>query len=199
MPAPGSGTNNSITIDASISGRQDIAGYELKELKNSDSAIIKIISDVGFAAKALFSSGPIPPKVEQETTYTVVWGLSNSSNTISKGIVRSSLPGWVKFAGSVSPANENFAYNSSTREITWNVGNIPRGTGITTGSREVSFRIILAPSLSQLGTAPTIINEAVLTGHDDFANVDVRVYKSPLSTRLVNDPSFPQNGDRVIE
>ncbi len=199
FPAISSGANNTINVDASISGRQDVAGYEIKELKNSDSAIIKIRSDVGFAAKALYSSGPIPPKVEQETTYTVIWSLSNSSSTISKGLVRSSLPAWVKFSGSITPASENFAYNSSTREITWNIGNIAKGTGITTSSKEVSFRITLSPSLSQIGTAPTIINEAVLTGHDDFANVDVRVSKPPLSTKLTSDPNFPQNGDRVIE
>src|SRR3989338_1971896 len=195
----------SIVIDLSVSGRQDISGFELKELHNSDSAIVKVISNVGFAAKGLYysgpftNSGPIPPKVQTATTFTIIWSLSNSSSNISKGVVRSSLPAWINFISPVSPANENLIFNSSTREITWNVGNIGKGMGITSPSREVAFRVSISPSLSQLGTAPILINEAILTGHDDFANVDVRVYKSPLSTRLTNDPSFPANGERVVE
>jgi hypothetical protein len=198
-------SNPSIVVDVSISGKQDISGFESQELKNSDSSTIKIISDVGFANKALYYSGPfvntgpIPPKVEKETTYTIVWSLSNSSNNITKGIVRSSLPTWVKFVGPVSPPGEDLVYNSSTKEIVWNVGNINRGVGVTSQNREVAFRISFLPSLKQVGTMPTIINDAFLTGHDDFANVDIRVNKPALSTNLLSDSSFPPGGERVGE
>ena len=197
--------NPSIVVDVSIAGKQDVLGYETKELKNSDSSIIKIISDVGFATKALYNSGPfvnkgpIPPKVEQETTYTITWSLSNSANNIVKGVARSSLPSWVRFVGSISPTSEDLTYNPATKEIVWNIGTLNRGIGITSASREVSFQIALTPSLSQVGTSPIIINDTVLTGHDDFANVDIRVNKSVLSTRLTNDSNFPAGGERVAE
>ena len=164
-----------------------------------------IISDVGFAAKALYYSGPftnkgfIPPKAEKETSYTIVWTLSNTSNNISKGQVRSALPPWVSFVGPIFPATEDLTYNSSTKEIVWNTGNIPRGSGITGATREVAFQVVLTSSLSQIGTRPVLINDAVLTGYDDFANVDVRVNKTSLNTGLTNDPTFPIYGDRVVE
>ncbi len=195
----------SINIEVSISGRQALAGYETKELKNSESKIIRIFSDLGLATKALYYSGafinkgPIPPTVGSETTYTVVWELSNTSNNISKAQVRSALPPWVKFVGPVSPKGEDLSFNAFTKEIIWNIGNIKRGTGITQGNREVSFQIGFTPSLSQINTAPTLINDAVLTGHDDFANVDVRVNKASLSTNLTNDSQFPDFGGRVVE
>jgi hypothetical protein len=144
------------------------------------------------------NSGPIPPKVEQKTTYTVVWSLSNTANNISKVQVRSSLPSWVKFMGNFSPATEDLVYNDSTKEIVWNVGSIPKGTGITETGKDVSFQVELSPSLSQLNTTPVIINSATLTGHDDFANVDVKVNKTLLNTRLLGDPSFPSNGGVVV-
>ncbi|MES2315468.1 MAG: hypothetical protein V4486_01900 [Patescibacteria group bacterium] len=195
----------SINIDVKISGKQAQEGYDTQNLSNTESSVIKIISDSGLATKALYFSGPfkntgpIPPQVEKETTYTVVWSLSNTANSISKAQVHSTLPSWVNFVGKFSPSTEDLTYNASTKEITWNVGNIPRGAGITTAGREISFVISLSPSLSQVNTAPTIINDAVLTGHDDFANVDVRVNKGSLTTRLVNDPDFPPSGDRVVE
>lgn len=194
-----------ITVSVSVSGNQDLAGFESTEIKNSDSTAVKVISDVGFANKALYYSGPfvntgpIPPKAETATTYTIAWSLSNSSNNITKGIVRSSVPSWVNFIGPVSPTGEDLVFNSSTREIVWNVGNISRGTGISSASREVFFRVSLSPSLAQVGTIPILINEAVLTGHDDFANVGVRVTRPSLSTSLVNDPILPAGGDRVVE
>lgn len=198
-------SNPTININVSISGKQLVSGYATENLNNSDSAVIKIISEAGLAAKALYYSGPftntgpIPPKAEAETSYTIVWTLSNTANNISKAAVRSSLPQWMKFAGSISPSEEDFVYNPVTREIVWNVGKISKGASITTAGRSVSFQVIFTPSLSQVGTMPVIINEAVLTGHDDFANVDVRVSRGSLRTQLVNDPQFPPTGGAVVK
>ena len=143
--------------------------------------------------------GPIPPKVETETTYTIVWTLSNTSNPVSKAVAKATLPSWMRFVGNISPASADMSYNASTREVVWNIGNVPKSTGLGANPKEVAFKVALSPSLSQLGSNPVIINDVVLTGHDDFANVDLRVSKASLSTRLSGDPAFPPNGDRVVE
>ncbi len=195
----------SVNIEISISGKQLLEGYATKDLNNFESSSVKIISDIGFATKAFYYSGPfinsgsIPPKVEKETTYTIVWSLSNTANNISKAIIHSTLPQWMRFVGTVSPAGEDLTYNPSRKEIIWNVGNIPKGTGITRAGREVAFQVALTPSLSQVATIPVIVNDAILTGHDDFANVDVRVSKTSLRTALDSDPSFPPAGASVTE
>ena len=195
----------SIKIDISISGKQLIEGYAAKDLTNSESGIVRIISDVGFAVKALYYSGPftnhglVPPKVGAETTYTIVWSLSNTANNISKAVVRSTIPSWIRFVGLVLPADEGLTHNPSTKEIVWNIGKISKGTGIISASRSVAFQIAFTPSLSQIGTVPTIISDAVLTGHDDFANVDVRVNRAMLRSALDNDPLFPPTGCVVVE
>jgi len=194
-----------INIDVSIKGSNALEGNAVQELDNSESKVIKIISDAGLAAKALYysgaftNSGPIPPKVGEPTTYTVVWALSNTSNNISNAQVHATLPSWVDFTGPISPSTEDLTYDSTTKQITWNIGGIPTGTGITTADREVSFQITLNPSLSQVGTAPVLINDAVLTGHDDFANVDITVNKNSLNTELSSDSSLPSGGGRVID
>ncbi|MFA6301092.1 MAG: hypothetical protein WC609_01940 [Candidatus Paceibacterota bacterium] len=192
-------------IEIDISGKQSTGGFATTELQNSSSAIVRTISDVGFSAKALYYSGPfvntgpIPPVAEKATTYTITWTLSNTSNSISKVQINSTLPPWVTFLGQISPSGEDLVYNSSTKGIVWNVDRIPRGTGITTAARSVSFQVSFTPSLSQVDSdPPIIINDAILTGHDDFANVDVKVNKINLSTRLNDDPMFPANGGQVV-
>ena len=194
-----------INIDVSIKGENAIEGNAVQELDNSESKVIKIISDAGLAAKALYYSGPftntgsIPPKVGGPTTYTIVWTLSNTSNNISNAQVRATLPAWISFVGPISPPAEDLTYDPATEQIIWNVGGIPAGTGITATDREVAFQVSLNPSLSQVGTSPILINDAVLTGHDDFANVDITVNKDALNTYLYDDSAFPADGDRVTD
>ncbi len=195
----------SVNVDISISGKQSVVGYATSDLSNSDTGVVHIISDVGFTSKVLYYSGvfkntgPIPPKVEKQTTYTVQWSLSNTANSISKAVIRSSLPSWINFVGPISPSDADLVYNPSTKEIVWNIGSIAKGTGITTPAKSVSFQISFTPSLSQVATTPLLLNDSVLTGHDDFANVDVKVSKGSSRTSLDNDPLFPPNGALIVE
>jgi hypothetical protein len=185
-----------ININVSISAVEPQEGNLVQNLTNSDSKIIRIISNVGLSGKVLYYSGAftntgaMPPKVEKETTYTVDWLLSNTANDISNAQVVATLPAWVRFVGPVSPPSENLTFDPTTRVVTWNVGGIPKGTGISGTGREVSFQIGFTPSLSELNTSPTLIGDATLTGHDDFANVDVTVNKGALNTMLLDDPTF---------
>lgn len=197
-------SNPSINIEIDVSGEQANSGFAVNNITNSSSATIKIISDVGFSDEALYYSGPfantgpIPPTVGQTTTYTVVWTLSNTANSISNAQVNSFLPAWMTFVGPFLPASEDLTYNSTTRQIVWNADRISAGAGITSASRSVAFQISFDPSLSQVGTIPSIINDAVLTGHDDFANVDLTVDKASLSTNLDSDTAFPPSGATVV-
>lgn len=193
-----------INIEVDVTGKQASGGFAVNDLENSSSATVQIISDVGFSAKALYYSGafantgPIPPVAGKATTYTVVWTISNTANSISNVQVNSTLPPWISFLGNVSPVGEDLVFNSSTKAIVWNVGRVQRGAGITGASRSVSFQISFTPSLSQVGPIlPVLINDAILTGHDDFANVDVKVSKMSLNTNLTDDPTFPSNGGQV--
>ncbi len=206
LSAPGGAFSDpSINIVIDVSGKQALLGYDIKDLSNSESSVIHIISDVGFVAKALYYSGPftntgpVSPKVGEETTYTIVWTLSNSANNISKAKINSTIPSWMRFVGTVSPPAEDLVYNPSTKEIVWNIGSIEKGVGVTKATKEVAFQVAFTPSLSQVGSLPNIINDATLTGHDDFANVDVRVNKAPLRTRLDSDPLFPDGAGLVVE
>ncbi len=195
----------SISIDISITGSQSESGGTPTQLSSGESKTINIISDAGLSAKALYYSGPftntgpMPPKAGSKTTYTIIWSVSNTANNISKAQVRATIPSWVRFTNLFSPNSEDLSYNDTTKEIIWNIGNIKRGTGITDTGRNVSFQLEFTPSISQIGTMPVIINDATLTGHDDFANVDIVVNKTSLNTRLLSDPLFQDASSRVVK
>ena len=198
-------TNPTVNIEVDITGQQDASGFATAQLDNSTSATINVISDVGLSAKVFYYSGPftntgpIPPKVGQATTYTVTWTLSNTANSISNVQVAATLPQWMTFSGQFLPAGADVTYNAPTNQIIWNVGRIDKGVGITGTSPSVSFQLSYNPSVSQIGTEPTILNDSILTGHDDFANVDVKVDAPSLDTLLQSDSGFPYGGETVTQ
>ncbi|MES2416437.1 MAG: hypothetical protein V4504_01935 [Patescibacteria group bacterium] len=194
-----------VQIDISIVGKQALDNDAVQTVTDTESKKIRVTSDTGFSSKVfhlsgpIVNTGPIPPKAETETTYSVSWNLSNTVNAISGAKITAQLPPYVKFTGTTSPTSEDIKYDPISRKVTWNIGSIPKGTGITGASKEVYFQIAITPSLSQLGTLPILVGEAVLTGHDDFANVEMRVSKAALNTRLTGDANPVLGSEKVTE
>ncbi len=187
-----------VVLSVSIRGRQPLEGSSSNEINNFSKKVVKITSDFQIAAGATFSSGPLPPKAESETNYKVTWTLSNSANTVTEAQARASLPIYVKWVSPASDTKENISYNSTTREVMWNIGQVRPNTGVDS-NREASFIISLAPSLSQVGSTPQLMKTVSLTGIDMFTGTTVKGTRGPLTTLLSNDPSFKSGQERVIQ
>ena len=71
----------------------DRSGIETGEVTSSQDVIIKISSDVTLSAKSyrgvgpLTNSGPIPPRADHETTYTIAWSMTNTTNNLKDTVV----------------------------------------------------------------------------------------------------------------
>lgn len=199
----GSGLSNPIiNLDVSVSGQQ--VGNQTNVLF-SDSRKIKISANPRLLAKVLHyvgpfqNSGPVPPKSEQETTYTVTWTVTNPINNLSSAQVKATLPPYVKWLGAVSPDSEKMNYDAGTGVITWNVGNVTAGAGTVSAAHEVSFQISFLPSVDQIGTAPDLVGEAILSAKDNFTLTAVSASFPAVNTRLNNDPYFRADAETVVE
>lgn len=187
-----------IVLDVSVRGRQPSSGSTYNDVNNFAKKIIKILSDFQIASSANYTTGPLPPKAESETKYTVTWTLSNSANPITGAVARSVLPIYVKWAGLQAGENENVTYNEVTREVIWNIGAVNPNTGFNS-NREASFVLTLKPSLSQVGSVPQLMKETLLSGIDAFAGVQVKSKRGPITTLLSNDPNFHSGNERVVQ
>ena len=186
--------NPSMIIHVSVHGKrldeqgvyQDVTSTFTKEIKIASA--LGLLSRLSYGSGPLMNSGPVPPKAEVETTYTITWSLSNSSNSVSNAQVRAVLPSYVRFVGAVSPSSESVAYSSVGGEVVWNVGEMKSGVGFGTSPREVSFQIAFLPSVSQIGEAPIVIGEAVASGEDRFTLSPVeRSVRSALTTGSLSE------------
>lgn len=194
-----------VSLEASIFGEKTIGGFEDIDIRTTIEKDIKIASNLQFVSQALYyegafkNTGPLPPKAGDKTTYTIVWSLSNSTNDIENAEVRAFLPSYVEWIGVISPQNEIISYDKNTGEVVWKPGLISAGTGVLKPARDISFQIGFLPSLSQVGSSPNLVSEAVIEGKDSFVGIDIRKVKGALTTRLDNDSKFIQGQDKVIQ
>jgi len=156
------------------------------------------ISQKGFFQDEIFeNSGPIPPRVEETTTYTIIWQVRNSYNDVENVKVRAVLPPGVKLTGKIFPEDEKqkFTFDSGSGEILWDVGNLAVGTGILSPQKTLAFQIALTPPENQKGLVATLINEAKVSGEDQFTGMSLRMTASAVDTTLPDDPTVsPEQG-----
>ena len=197
--------NSTIELVVKVSGTRLLEDGGVSDITSSVTKQIKVNSAIGVNQKALHyvgaftNTGPLPPEVEKETTYTVVWTFVNSSNNVSGGDVMATLPSYIRWTGNVSPSLERVSFNSADRSVRWDLGDVAPGVGITLPAREVSFQIGFLPSIAHVDLAPFLITEAVFSGVDDFTGRNVRAEARSLDIRLTADPQFKLGQDKVVQ
>jgi len=153
------------------------------------------ISQRGYYQEEVFgNSGPIPPKVGEETTYTIIWQAKNYFNDVKNVKVKAVLPSNVRLTGKIFPEEEssNFAFDSQSREIVWMVRDdqaMEAGTGILSPAPNIAFQIALTPSSGQKGKNPKIIGEATISGEDQWTETVIEETDSKIDTTLPDDSS----------
>ncbi len=195
-------TNPKISFDVSIQGKRTSESNVPETITSSVKRSVIISSNLALSSSILRSGvleniGPIPPRADKTTTYTVSWIVDNTSSTITGAEVRALLPAYVKWTGKISPSGEDISYDANKGEVVWRVGNVDSYTTNSGRRRQVSFQIALTPSLSQVGQAPLLVQDTTLVGHDDFTGEVLTSTRPALSTRFSTDATFRDGNDMV--
>jgi len=190
--------NSAITMNVSVYGSRADAGAN-PTLLYSDQKVVKLSSNLfllsrGFKTVGPFTNtGPFPPKVNAPSTYTITWTATNSFNNVDGVTVSAALPANVTWLGVTSPTNANITYNSSTGQILWNIGNMRSGTGDSVPPQDVSFQVSVTPSVTQVGSNITLLNEATINGTDDYSGVAIGETEQAVTTDVTSDPNYVEN------
>ncbi|HVT75115.1 MAG TPA: hypothetical protein VHD69_01700 [Candidatus Paceibacterota bacterium] len=204
-PSLGSSTADpSVTISVSAQGDRVNEQGAPQSVNTAVSRSIKLASNLALAARAVHSQGsiandgPIPPRVDQSTTYTLIWTVTNTSNTITGAKVTAILPPYVTWTGTASPTDANISYDDQTDTVTWLVGDLARNADVGSGAKQVAFQISLRPSANQIGTVPNLILQQTVTGTDVFTSSTLKNAAPDLSTRITSD-LFYKSGDETVK
>jgi len=186
--------NPELKISAVVTGRRVSESGAEEQIEEKDFVTIKVLSDLilkpilshnsGPSENGFSDTGPIPPKVDQETTYTVTWSINNSTSNVTDTKVVGTLPSYVSWNGKFNPSSENLSYDSNTRKVTWNVGNLNAGIGYGISPRQASFQITLLPSVSQARKIPIIVDDIKISAFDTFTRTNVEHSAPDLDTEI---------------
>jgi uncharacterized repeat protein (TIGR01451 family) len=122
---------------------------------------------------SIINTGPIPLKLAQITTFTVSLEIQNLTNDVSGVAFRANLPENVTWTGKKNTTNGELTYNERTKEIIWNVDNIPANTGLLRPLYRAVFQIGITPAINQVGQIPQLLGKINYTGKDDFTGIDL--------------------------
>ena len=126
-----------------------------------------------FVGDEIFGSdGPLPPKVDQESYFTVIWRIKNSFNPLKEAKVRAILPEGVELTGEMLP--QVITFDPKTREILWDIDEIAPHQG-EKEPLQVAFQIKVKPTISQKGKPILLVREAEFTAKDNWVNQDIKV------------------------
>lgn len=137
------------------------------------------------------NTGPIPPKIEQKTTYTGIVSLKNTTNTISDGVVLMTIPSYVQYEGVYSPSSEKVSYDSVNRVVRWDVGLLNAKTGYQgIPMRTLALQVSIIPSISQVGSTPNLIDSIKFNGIDSYTKKEIEETTEGISTAIIDAKEY---------
>lgn len=183
--------------------------FNLKRLKIEKTLISKVNSKVILQTKGYYNEtavnisnfGPIPPRVNQTTAYTIHWQVTNTSNDLGDVRITTVLPQGVNWRDVYVASNQDtdIEYNERTKQIVWKIAKMPAATGFLLPVSELVFQVSIQPSVTQIGTTPILIDESRLEAKDIFTEESLESFDSAIATNLPDDLSVGFNEGKVVE
>jgi len=151
---------------------------------------------VGFHTDTVIpNSGPIPPKVGQETTYMLRFRAVNYLNDLSDAFVTILLPPGVRYTGAYVPESEPIVYNERAGSLIWNIGSMFGGGR---SAKELSVQVGVTPGPDKVGETLTLLEQATFEAKDTFTDEMIRASLEEKTTALREDGGLPFKGGIVV-
>lgn len=146
------------------------------------------------AGSTFQQSGPLPPRVNKATTYSIVLNAGTSFADVNNASLTAVLPPNVSWGNVVSPGSERMTYDSNSRVLTWSIGNVSAGE-----NRKATIQLTITPSSLQSGTTPSLLTRLNFVGTDSFTNDQISINVDDVTTDLIHDSGVPDNAGVVIK
>lgn len=209
--------NPSLSITVNAAGKRISEEGVPENLQSAITKRIAVSSALVVTAQGLYyanpfgSVGPLPPKAGTETTYGIVFTLTNTTNKLENAKLTASLPPYVRWVGVYSPASEAVSFNQSASTVTWDIGSVEEKVGIDGAApRQAAIAIGFTPSTSQIGQEPPLLRDIVLTGVDSATGLTISKPLDDVSSDLMRvsiseqgipaapDPGFSSTQGTVV-
>jgi len=175
---------------AESSASEQLVGTVTREGKYSSS--VALGSQAGRNVGRFGDAGPVPPKVEEVTTYTVTLVAEAGANDMTNAVVNTALPVYVNWLDEYD-AEGQVTYNTVSKKLEWAVGDITNGQ-----RKELIFQVSIQPSTSQIRTTPILINQQRIQANDRFTGELLQDTATPVTTELSTEAGFEEDNGKVV-
>lgn len=188
--------NQTVSVRARISSPQRSLSFGGAALESEDVQVLNVAGGVFLDARAYFQHPPgtagwinsgMPLQVGNEATYTVVWEVRGGTSDVTGVQVEGVLPPYVQWRGLYEPSDTSIFYNPAVHTITWDIGDLPAGTGSITPMLRAVFQVGATPLEEHRGQIIPLMEEATASGTDIFARVFVQDISASIDTSLPDD------------
>ena len=192
LPAATQGTlitNPTITLNLTVHATRQSGGTSstVSSVATAQLVIASLLSLTAQSSRnsgGFINTGPLPPRAETGSSYTITWTLKNSANTVANTTVQTVLPPYVNFVA--AQAGGGVTYDTASRTVTWSLGDVKPGVGYTSAAAQAAFQVMLIPSASQVGTAPALTGPTAASGQDRYAQVQVGADADGPTTQAID-------------
>jgi hypothetical protein len=148
------------------------------------------ISQKGYSQFEGFeNTGPTPPQTGQTTTYTIVWEVNNYYNDLKNVKVKAVLPSQVRLTGKIIPEDSKLTFDSQSREIVWEIGDLGVGAGILNQAPKVAFQIAFTPGFFPGNQPSQLVGQATITAEDSWTLAQIENTAPAIDTSLESSPT----------
>jgi len=116
------------------------------------------------------STGPLPPKVGEQTTYTLRTRIGSSLNDIEQAKVVIVLPDGVSYTNSFYKTVGDIDYNDRTNTMTWTIPLLEGLVGRAVPLHELNMQIAITPGENVRGKTVPFLQSIVVKGTDSFTD-----------------------------
>ncbi len=200
---PKSFSDKNLTVSSNVKIRSSLTPESLGGLPidSEDQLDVKVNSQFSFNETAYFrdgplnNSGPIPPRVNQRTTYAISWQLSNTTNDVDNIEISAVLPPEVEWTGVTSSSDGTITFNKVTGRVVWKPTKVFAGTGILLPVVRMDFQVAYMPSFIHVGQPVNLVSGATLIATDTFTGTQLNRSVSQVNSDLMGTL---KQGDGVV-
>jgi len=194
------GNNNVLTVVASIDSPDVKTPLGQEKRIVSERVNLEVASDLTLDAVAFYddgrlgitSTGPVPPKVGEQTTYTLRFRLGSTLNDVGDVRLTAVLPDGVAYTDKTYMTGGQVDYNERTGEVIWNIPLLAALTGRTSPPQELHVQVAVTPGENTLTSVLELLRSVRVEGTDEFVN---QLVSKEITERLpTTDTAVPGKG-----
>jgi hypothetical protein len=184
------------SLDGNLAIRNNIyLNQAQEEFETKVNSKLELVQKAFYNDEIFGNSGPLPPQVGQTTTYTISWQAKNYYNNVKNVKVKTILPSYVQLTGKMFPEGSGLTFDSQSREIVWEIGDMTVGQGVVNAAPNISFQVSFLPNSSQAGQTPNLIGQTQITGEDNWTNSVITSISQGINTSFnATDTASIQQG-----